>query len=407
MTKTTMTDVRALDIILHERRIGTITALEGDRSIFTFADDYVADSGRDTLSLSFKERYGGLYAVDNRAYQTRLQPFFSNLLPEGALRDFLAQRDGLNAMREFPMLVALGLDLPGAVRAIPGDRDAAVPMIADGVQAENGGYRFSLAGVQLKFSAIRNQDKDGGLTIPLSGKGGSWIVKLPSTRLPEVPENEYAMMWLAGQVGIEVPEIELVRLDTIDGLPEGIARYGDTAFAIRRFDRSADGPVHIEDFAQVYRVYPEAKYDKASYRTLLSALATQTDQPSVDQFVRRLTFCVLIGNGDMHLKNWSLIYPDRRTPRLAPAYDLLSTVPYLPRDEAALKFRRSKAWASFTLDELAAMADQAALPRRPVLEAARETIERFDQAWAKESGRLPLSADLIGTIERHRASLAI
>lgn len=81
------------------------------------------------------------------------------------------------------------------------------------------------------------------------------------------------MMWLAGQLGITIPEIELVRLDVIEGLPEAIARYGDRAFAIRRFDRSADGPVHIEDFAQIYRVYPEAKYDKASYRALLSALA--------------------------------------------------------------------------------------------------------------------------------------
>lgn len=211
----------------------------------------------------------------------------------------------------------------------------------------------------------------------------------------------------AGQIGIEVPEIELVRLDAIEGLPDGIACYGDQAFAIRRFDRTADGPVHIEDFAQVYRLYPEAKYDKASYRAILAALATETDHASVDQFVRRLTFSVLIGNGDMHLKNWSLIYPDRRTPRLAPAYDLLSTIPYIPGDEAALKFRRSKAWSSFTLNELAAMADQAALPRRAVLDAARETIERFDQLWGRSRTDLPLSSDLRVSVEGHRTSLAI
>lgn len=402
-----MADIRALDILLHNERVGTITALEGDRSIFTFAQDYAADAERDTLSLSFKERYGGLYTADNRAYQTRLQPFFSNLLPEGALRDFLAQRDGLNAMREFPMLAALGSDLPGAIRAVQADRDITAQPVADGARPEEGHYRFSLAGVQLKFSALKSHGNNGGLTIPVGGEGGGWIVKLPSTRLPEIPENEYAMMRLAGQLGIEIPEIELVRLDAINGLPEGITRYGDKAFAIRRFDRSAEGPIHTEDFAQVYRLYPEAKYDKASYRALLAALATETDAASVDQFVRRLTFSVLIGNGDMHLKNWSLIYPDRRTPRLSPAYDLLSTVPYLPGDEAALKFRRSKAWESFTLDELAAMADQAALPQRPVLDAAREIIERFDQLWAKDSQQLPLSADLTGRIKAHRDRLAI
>ncbi len=69
------------------------------------------------------------------------------------------------------------------------------------------------------------------------------------------------------------------------------------------------------------------------------ALAIETDDRSIDQLVRRLTFSVLIGNGDMHLKNWSLIYRDRRRPELSPAYDLLSTVPYIQGNEAALKFR--------------------------------------------------------------------
>jgi serine/threonine-protein kinase HipA len=50
------------------------------------------------------------------------------------------------------------------------------------------------------------------------------------------------------------------------------------------------------------------------------------------EYTRRLVFSALIGNGDMHLKNWSLVYPDQRTPALAPAYDLVSTIPYM-RDE--------------------------------------------------------------------------
>src|SRR3546814_742650 len=156
---------------------------------------------------------------------------------------------------------------------------------------------------------------------------------------------------LARRLGIDIPDVDLVPIDSIAGLPEGIHRYGATAFAIRRFDRSPDGPVHIEDFAQVFGVYAEDKYENASYRSILSVLAIESDEESAVQFIRRLTYSVLIGNGDMHLKNWSLIYPDRRRPILAPAYDLLSTLPYTADEEAALKFHRSRDWESFTYDD--------------------------------------------------------
>jgi serine/threonine-protein kinase HipA len=69
--------------------------------------------------------------------------------------------------------------------------------------------RFSLAGVQLKFSAFANAGMAGGLTIPAEGVGGSWIVKLPSQQFTGVPENEFSMMTLAGMIGMEVPVIQL------------------------------------------------------------------------------------------------------------------------------------------------------------------------------------------------------
>jgi serine/threonine-protein kinase HipA len=147
---------------------------------------------------------------------------------------------------------------------------------------------------------------------------------------------------LASKLGIDVPDIDLVPLEKIDGLPDGITRHGASAYAIRRFDRTDAGPVHIEDFAQVYGVYADDRYENASYRQILSMLAIEADQASTVEFVRRLTYTVLIGNGEMHLKNWSLIYPDQRRPILAPAYDLLSTVACIPEEDSALKFHRSR-----------------------------------------------------------------
>jgi hypothetical protein len=81
---------------------------------------------------------------------------------------------------------------------------------------------------------------------------------------------------------------------------------------VKRFDRVPQGPVHIEDFAQVFRVFREDKYKKASYRNIAEVIAAEAGNDGVAEFVRRLVFNTLIGNANMHLKNWSLIYPDGR-----------------------------------------------------------------------------------------------
>ncbi|WP_299296769.1 type II toxin-antitoxin system HipA family toxin [uncultured Erythrobacter sp.] len=404
-----MIDAAALDIFLGSTRVGTIARLDGDSSIFTFDENYLADADRPTLSLSYKDTTGGIIS-ETRSYRTKLEPFFSNLLPEGTLRDFLATRSGVKAEREYHLLTQLGGDLPGAIRAVPVDAENAAPQeqSADAAQTNaERALRFSLAGVQLKFSAIKNHDKNGGLTIPVAGSGGDWIIKLPSSRHTDVPEAEFAAMSLAREIGINVPPIELVPIEQIEGLPNGIAQFGPSAFAIQRFDRNEKGPVHIEDFAQVLGVYPDDKYEKASYRYLLSILAIETDEDSIAEFIRRLTYSVLIGNGDMHLKNWSLIYPDGRNPLLAPAYDLLSTVAYIPEDDSALKFHSSRNWGSFTFQELETIADRAKLPSRLVVSTARETVERFDGAWAEQSTHLPFPDAVKAAIEQHRKGLAI
>lgn len=402
-----MIEAAALDVNLRGRRIGTIARLDGDRSIFTFNDKYVSDDGRPTLSLSYKDEFGGLINQP-RAYQTRIEPFFSNLLPEGTLRDYLARRAGVKAVREYQLLGQLGADLPGAVDVVAAGetvfRDEEPNQAAE--QAKHA-LRFSLAGVQLKFSAIKNQGKDAGLTIPVSGSGGDWIIKLPSARRPDVPENEFATMNLAAAVGIEVPETSLIPIGDVDGLPEGINRYGESAYAIRRFDRSAEGAIHVEDFAQVFGVFADDKYDNASYRQILSVLAIETDESSIVEFIRRLTYSVLIGNGDMHLKNWSLIYPDGRRPTLSPAYDLVATVAYIPEEDSALKFHRSRDWRSFNYEELEVIADRAKVPTRLVLTTAKDTVQQFDDLWVGEKSNLPFSRDTIAAIEKHRKSLAI
>jgi serine/threonine-protein kinase HipA len=281
MMESPMADLSVLNVLLNGKEIGTLTLLEGDRSIFVFNQAYIDNPNRPTLSLNFKDRFGGLI-TDIPPTRTRVTPFFANLLPEGQMRDYLAERAGVNPRREFHLLWVLGQDLPGALVIEPSDGEKLPPQIEEEEDEERRRgrqpFRFSLAGVQLKFSAVMEARR---LTIPVKGVGGDWIVKLPSTKFENVPENEYAMMSLAREVGIDIPELKLVPVSEIEGLPDGIGDVGKTAYAIRRFDRTEQGPVHIEDFAQVFGVYPDDKYKRASYKNIAEMIWAETGEAGV------------------------------------------------------------------------------------------------------------------------------
>ena len=406
-----MPDVSVLQVLLYGEQIGTLTRVPGDRNIFAFSQAYIDNAARPTLSLSFKDALGALI-TDVPPTQTRVPPFFANMLPEGSMRDYLAKRADVNPKREFFLLWMLGKDLPGAMTIRPADGEALPPESSGDSEARKESddlrrhaLRFSLAGVQLKFSAAKSAA--GGLTIPAEGVGGSWIVKLPSITYDRVPENEYSMMSLAAKIGMEVPELQLVELGSIGSLPEGIGKLKGPALAVKRFDRTPEGPVQIEDFAQVFRVYPDDKYKKASYRNIAEVIAAEAGNDGVVEFIRRLVFNTLIGNADMHLKNWSLIYPDRRTAALAPAYDFVATIQYIPDEKTALNYARTKRMNEFSRDELSYLAGKARLSEKLVLDTAAETVELFHQAWRTEKKNLPLSKDLIATIEKHVKTVPI
>lgn len=143
--------------------------------------------------------------------------------------------------------------------------------------------------MQLKFPAIENAHK--GLTIPVRGIGGDRILKLPSRQFNALPENEYSMMELARAVGIDVPRVGLTKVDSIENLPHGIETSGTHAFVIDRFDRTTNrNLVHIEDFVQVFGVYPDDKYDKASIRNIASVIGVEGQQADIEELIRRLVF---------------------------------------------------------------------------------------------------------------------
>ncbi|MCF6257138.1 MAG: type II toxin-antitoxin system HipA family toxin [Gammaproteobacteria bacterium] len=396
-----MTD--RLEVRLGDVLVGKLTLVTGDRSFFAFEESYLNAPERPILSQSFFARSGDLILI-SKTVQTKLPPFFSNLLPEGHLRDYLAARGGIKPAREFKLIELLGEDLSGAVIIKPLDALADLKeRDEEGAEQASAPYRFSLAGVQLKFSALA--ESTGGLTIPASGVGGDWIIKLPAQNFNSVPENEWSMLELAREIGIEVPETRLVDLSDVVGLPDLGALGGNQALAIKRFDRGEGrAHIHIEDFAQVYGLFPDAKYSKVSYANIANMVWTLSGEVGLVDFVRRLTFNIIIGNGDMHLKNWSFIYPDGRTPQLAPAYDFVSTVPYIPNDKLALSLSGTKDMSAISLAHFEKLVKKAQVPEYLVLNAVKETVELVNDAWGKNRSAYPLPNDIFARIEKHMAA---
>jgi serine/threonine-protein kinase HipA len=372
----------SLEIRLHDRIVGHLVRLPDRRYIIVFDEAYAADPGRPILSLGF-------LAIDGRLHKqapTRsdvLHPFFRNMLPEGRLRSYIADRAGISVSDDFAMLWVTGTDLPGAVTVVDSAGRPVPPPALRTFSAEPDGqplFRFSLAGVQLKFSAI--EAARGGLTIPVDAEDGQWIVKLPSLAYRGVPENEFAMMTLAARCGFEVPEIRLVAINAIGGLPAEVERMDGNALAIRRFDRGRAGErIHIEDLGQAFRVQPEEKYRARSFVDVARLIATVLGTEQLAEFVRRLTFGIAIANTDMHLKNWSFIYRDVNRPELSPVYDFLSIKPYTKTNETGLAIGNAREFNAVTGDQLRFLATRAGASPKLVTTAAEAMADRFIDEW--------------------------
>jgi len=176
--------------------------------------------------------------------------------------------------------------------------------------------KISVQGVQPKLS-VRVNIRDS--VFELTDRGGRYLVKPQHEIFPELPENEDLCMHLAELVGITVPLHALI-----------YCKDGTLSYVIKRFDRvGRKDKLALEDFAQLTGMDRETKY-KLSMEKVIPVFDLCTF-PLLEKsrFFRRCIFNYLIGNEDMHLKNFSLITGEGKT-EMAPAYDFLSsTIAYL------------------------------------------------------------------------------
>ena len=163
------------------------------------------------------------------------------------------------------------------------------------------------------------------------------IVKAAGVDYPGLAENEYICMSIARHIGLETPDFWLSEDRKL--------------FVIRRFDVGPNGYLGFEDLAALTGKHPSKKYE-GSYADAAKAIGDFTAptmrNASLEAFFRLIVVSCVIRNGDAHLKNFGILYGDPSTAthdaRLSPAYDLICSTVYLPRDVLALSLFGSRAW---------------------------------------------------------------
>ncbi len=391
--------LRTLQVLLDKDVIGYI-AEEPHRSSFWFTRDYLGltPRKRPVLGQLFEDDLSRTRWRSKR----RLHAFFENLVPESpALRKLLAQTHGVEQDDDIGLLAALGRDLPGAVRIVDADSQNGAP--EDVREEENQtpdhddlGLRFSLAGMQLKFSMIRFADR---LTLPAHGESGDWIVKITTPEWPGTAENEFSTMTWAREAGFDVPVCDVLPAYAVRGVPAEYIASVPSVFVVRRFDRG-DGAtrIHQEDLAQVQGRPPHNRED-GTYQDIGRFALLAMGEDAHDEFIRRLVFILASGNADAHMKNWSLLYPDRVTPRWTPLYDQLATVAWADHSKKlALKLCGRRELASISRETLEVYSNKVGVDWDHVSQLVDETLEKLAATWASIGEELPL-------ISEHRSRL--
>jgi len=383
-------------------RGGTLTRDRAGATAFVVDEAYLRDAGRPILSLGWHSpadpegtRARLADRGDKIGLHGALPPWFSGLLPEGALRELVMAEMGPGDHDQFDLLTRLGADLPGAVLTAPetGPPASAGPLRLERVHGfdtprPEGLVKFSLAGVQLKFVARAEGER---LTVPGRMGSGNCILKIPSARYPGLPEAEFAAMRLARGIGVDTAPCRLMPVEAVEGIPPALLSHGASVLVVDRFDRAPEGGrIHIEDAGQIVGATAERKYTMATTETVLNMIRRfSTDwRADILEGFRRVVADVLIGNGDNHLKNWSFIFPAAGAIRLSPAYDIVPTVIYAPQDGLALRFVGTHGFAAVNFRRLRRVAQFLGLDPNWIEAEMRAVIRLALARWPEEAPAL-------------------
>lgn len=382
---------RTFEVRLEETPVGLLSERDDGRTSFRFIDSYQHLARRPVLSQSFEDDLQKVY-VSKRAGS--LPAFFANLVPEGKLRAILVKTFALAEQDDLSLLEIAARDMPGATSLVRIDVNVSEtsdePSVDDGAEPTNGlrspGLRFSLAGVQLKFSMLRDGER---FLLPGHDLRGEWIVKPGSGEFPGLVQNEWSMLMWARAAGMTVPESFIVPYHSLTAL-HAVIPEGMDALAVKRYDREGSRRIHQEDFAQVLGRMPDRKYDGTAEELVLVARALLGEEGYFEA-VRRLVFVVICGNHDAHLKNWSLLYRDGLNPSWTPLYDQVATIAWPAIEkELGLKLAGIRDALRIDLTAFERMAAKARAGKSETIAVVENAVDRFRKAWNQEWESWPL-----------------
>ncbi|MDD3626127.1 MAG: HipA domain-containing protein [bacterium] len=187
-------------------------------------------------------------------------------------------------------------------------------------EAQKMAGKLSISGVQPKLSMRLDRESKELVTVV---KDGEFILKPQTNTFPELPENENLCMTIAQKLGIDTPPHTLLKL-----------KDGSYAYLVKRFDRVNGKKINQEDFCQVLGKTTKDKYT-GSIEQIANKLLEIAEFPNLDiqLLYERVLFSFIIGNGDAHLKNYSINYTSLNNIRLSPSYDMVSSKLLLPDEE--------------------------------------------------------------------------
>jgi len=331
----------------------------------------------------------------------RTRAFLDGLLPESDARATIAAEFNLVANDTFGLLSELGRDCAGALIVLPDESpppelattstaeplsDAELDELVRGLRSRplgvGGRVRLSLAGVQEKL--LLTKMPDGSWGRPVDGTPSTHIVKPAHAAHPNTVENEAFCMRVAKYAGLPVAEVGLIEVGR------------RKLIVIERFDRTVDAEgavtrVHQEDMCQALGIPPAKKYQEdggPSLRQVAGVLGSATQRSSLETLLRAVTFNVALGNADAHGKNFSLLHLQDLSLRLAPLYDLMSTLAY--RDQGVTEHMSMYVDSvqridRVTSDRIVAEATAWGLSRSFAIEIVGDLLARLPEAVRRAS----------------------
>jgi serine/threonine-protein kinase HipA len=396
-----------LAVWLYGDQVATIDRHRGQpRLVYTEDALNRYELGTPLLSLS-------LPVTERRYTQGVVRPFIDGLLPEDEPRKSIARDVGVRADDTYGLIRELGRDCAGAVVIQPADESAPpkpTTVTAEALSAKDvatlvsnlrsaplgagGRVRISLAGVQEKLLLTRMPNGTWGR--PVDGTPSTHILKPQIAAYPRTVENEAFCMRIAQNLGLDVAAVETTE----------IAKR--KLIVVERFDRgvSPGGTVeriHQEDFCQATGVSPETKYEEdggPSLERIAGILQSVAATNSLERFLQAVTLNVLIGNGDAHAKNLSLLHHTSGALTLAPLYDLMCTLNY-GDNRLAVYIDTVQRTDRVTAERIANEAVRWGMSRERAMTTINDILDRAPAAMSAARNQTPgLPKELYATVKR-------